>query len=241
VRQLLVFARAPRPGAVKTRLAPAVGADGACRLYEAFLADLARELRGLERAAVEWLVDGEASGVAAVIGDGWAFSAQAEGDLGERLSSAFRGAFDRGQGPVAALGTDCPLLSAADLEALFGALETPCDAALIPAQDGGYVALALGGRCDEAFEGIPWSTSGVLAATRQALETAGRRVRLLPPRCDVDVAEDLSRLAEGLAAAPGRAPATRAALAAFGRTGPPLRDALGRALSLAPAPLAPDP
>lgn len=236
MRQLLVFARTPRPGTVKTRLTPTLGADGACRLYRAFLVDLAAELRRLSNTIVHWIVDGPAQEITEVIGDDWAFSVQPSGDLGQRLCTAFQQAFGRGSGPVAAVGTDCPLLSASDLEALFAALANPLDAALIPAEDGGYAGLALASRCDAAFHGIPWSTSGVLTATCRTLGTAGRHVRLLPPRRDVDIAEDLGHLTDALAAAPERAPATREVLTELRWAAPSLKDALGRSIPAAVSP-----
>lgn len=236
MRHLLVFARTPRPGAVKTRLAPVLGPEGAAALYRAFLADLARQLRELRATTVEWLVDGDTADLTPVIGDGWTLSPQAVGNLGVRLAAGFRSAFDRGAGPVAAVGPDCPLLTAGDLEALFDCVEATTDAALVPAVDGGYVALALGARCDAAFEGIPWSTPGALAATREALAGAGRRVRLLPTRRDVDTAEDLAHLAQELEASPSRAPATGQLLAALDWPGRALRDALGREVPLVPEP-----
>lgn len=235
--QLLVFVRAPVPGTVKTRLAARLGEEGAHRVYAAFLSDLAAELAGLGPIDVAWLVAGPPDVLAEAVGPGWRVVPQAEGDLGERMASAFRAAFERAAGPVAVAGSDSPLLSAADLAALLAAVQGPVDAAVIPAEDGGYVALALGAPCDEAFRGIPWSTAGVFDATRRALEGAGRRVRVLSARSDVDEVSDLGPLAAALAEAPERAPATRGALASLGLDpAGAIVDALGRRVPLDPVP-----
>ncbi|MDW7712533.1 MAG: helical backbone metal receptor, partial [Deferrisomatales bacterium] len=175
------------------------------------------------------------------------------------LQAAFADAFRRHGGPVAAVGSDCPLLGPREVEALWGCLgrrtarqagPPPTDAALIPATDGGYAAIALAAPLPEAFEGIPWSTPGVLAATLDRLRGAGRAVGVLAPLPDVDRVEDLAPLAEALTADPGRAPATAATLARLGigassgvRERLPQRlgdrvlpDALGRPVPLGPIP-----
>ncbi len=209
MRFLLVFAKEPRPGRVKTRLAPALGPEGAARLYRAFLEDLAPRLSAVPSTRVEWWVDGAPSGLPEGAGP---VRTQPPGDLGARLGAAFREAFRAGGGPVAVVGTDCPLLTARDVVGLLDAVETGEDAAVIPAEDGGYAGLALGAPCPEAFSGIPWSTAGVLGATLERLRGAGRRTRVLPAVFDVDRPEDLERLARALGPHPFRAPATARAL-----------------------------
>lgn len=205
---LIAFAKEPLPGRVKTRLAAAVGPRAATRLYRAFAGDLARTWRGLADVHVAWWVDGDDRWLRDLAGPEASFHVQPAGDLGVRLEQAFRATFDRGGGPVAVAGTDCPLLAAGRIGALFAAVEADADAALIPAADGGYVALALGSPTPEAFRGIPWSTNRTGSATRDALQRAGRRVRLLPPLYDVDTRADLVRLAADLARDPAAAPET---------------------------------
>lgn len=239
---VLVFAKEPRVGRVKTRLGASLGPAAACALYEAFLEDLAGNLARLpEGVAVEWWVDGDPAVLAALAGPGAALRVQTAGDLGDRLQEAFASAFARGSGPVAAVGSDCPLLGPEHVAALWEALERGADAALIPAEDGGYAALALAAPCPGAFEGIPWSTDRVLDVTRNRLEGAGMRVALLAPLRDVDDLGDLQRLAAELARRPGAAPAAAAAVGrALGSDcvsrGGALVDALGRRVPLAPRP-----
>lgn len=211
MRTLLLLAREPKPGRVKTRLASAVGDEAACDLYRAFLLDLAQLVRASPW-RVEWWVDGDLDAVRALVGAGDEFRAQPEGDLGERLAGAFADAFRRGASPAAAAGTDCPLLTRSHLAGLFEAVEAGADAAILPAEDGGYAALALARPEPRAFVGIPWSTEGVLPGTLRALGRANCRTTLLDAVFDVDREEDLRRLETLLSAAPELAPHTAAAL-----------------------------
>jgi len=242
---LLVFAKEPRLGRVKTRLAADLGPAAACTLYEAFLTDLSRRLAALPAdVAVEWWVDGDPEALGALAGSRATRCTQPPGDLGRRLEAAFTAAFARRRGLVAAVGADCPLLEPAHLAALWRTLERGADAAVIPAEDGGYAALALAAPTPEAFQGIPWSTERVLETTLTRLRGAGKRVAVLPALYDVDHLGDLRRLAGELAKRPDRAPATAAAVAEVlepdraNRASPrgDLVDALGRTVALAPAP-----
>jgi glycosyltransferase A (GT-A) superfamily protein (DUF2064 family) len=165
-------------------------------------------LRSLEDVAVEWWVEGDPLHVPELAGSRWPLFRQADGELGRRLGAAFERAFAAGGGPVAAIGTDCPLLARCHLQELFRCVERGADACLIPAEDGGYVALALAKPCPEAFSRIPWSTASVLDATVAALRGAGRVVERLSALYDVDELPDVERLARDLALAPARAPKT---------------------------------
>ncbi len=217
MRTLLIFAKEPHPGRVKTRLAASIGAEAACFLYQAFLRDIAHRFGApagprSSGMGVEWWVDGSPDSLQPLVG-GAALRRQVEGDLGVRLDHAFACAFRRTRGPVAVIGTDCPELTLGHVDSLFSALREKADAALIPASDGGYVAMALSRQAGEAFSGIPWSTGKVLGATTDALESGGFRVRVFSPLSDVDTPRDLERLARRLADQPSAAPETAAALA----------------------------
>ena len=215
MRTLLLFAKEPRPGRVKTRLASKIGDGAACGLYWAFLKDLAALVRGGPW-RVRWWVEGDIRAFREVVGHGDEFLRQCAGDLGRRLTAAFEDAFERDGGPAAAVGSDCPLLTRRHLASLFDAVEQGTDAAILPSEDGGYAAIALGRPIPQAFTGIPWSTERVLAATLRALGEAGCRAAVLDPVFDVDREEDLRRLAARLAAAPELAPHTAKRLAASG-------------------------
>lgn len=204
-----MFAKEPVAGRVKTRLAPALGAAGAARLYVAFLEDLGLVLDRWGRGRVTWFVEGDPAHPSF---RGREVRGQAGGDLGDRLEAAFAWAFSEGPGPVGVIGSDSPLLEPGHLDELLGAVAGPAEAAVIPADDGGYTGLALGAPCPAAFRGIAWSTGGLLGQTLRALDAAGFRVRVLAAVPDVDEPADLRRLACRLRERPGLAPHTFRAL-----------------------------
>ena len=226
---LLLFARAPRIGLVKTRLHPALGAEGATRLYAAFLADAARAYAPPALWTPVLCADEEleCSDLTARFPAAWRRSPQTRGDLGDRLTAAFESAFAWGAPAAVAVGADHPALPRRDLERLLARLGSGCEACLIPADDGGYCAIGLGPAVPpgEVFHGVPWSSADVLRETLLRLAALGTRYALLSPLYDVDRPEDLRRLAADLASRDPQEPdyprETAAALEAFGVRGGP--------------------
>ncbi|RMG93982.1 MAG: glycosyltransferase [Candidatus Dadabacteria bacterium] len=202
---LLVFAKEPRPTRVKTRLMPLLGATGAARLYAAMLRDVATAVGSWPGGRTTWVVDGDPDHPAFRGREVWP---QGTGDLGDRLERAVARGFREGARTVGVIGTDCPLLGVEHLGRLFASAGAPRTASVIPAEDGGYVALALGSPCPAAFRGIAWSTPAVLSQTIEALDGAGFRVTRFPALPDVDTPEDLAKLREALRRDPRRAPHT---------------------------------
>jgi rSAM/selenodomain-associated transferase 1 len=199
---LILFARAPVPGAVKTRLTAALGPVGAARLYRAFLEDAARVyVAGPWDPVLYADADSDETSLASIFLPPWRRRTQAPGDLGRRLAEAFRTERSHGAGTIAAVGSDHPALPRASLSRLFEAVRDGADAAVIPARDGGYCAIGLSGPVDTdvVFEGIPWSSATTLAATLERLRQRRFRVTLLDPAYDVDRPEDLERLRADLA------------------------------------------
>ncbi|HUJ87003.1 MAG TPA: TIGR04282 family arsenosugar biosynthesis glycosyltransferase [Burkholderiales bacterium] len=195
---VIVFARAPQPGQVKTRLAPRLGEWGAARLQRRLVRRTLRvaqasrcgpvELHGTPRArqafflqcAREW---------------GVALRGQRGRDLGERMLRALEGGL-RAHRAVILVGSDCPVLEARDLRRAARALAGGCDAVLAPAEDGGYPLIGLRHVSPRLFEHIAWSGPDVFARTAEALDLLGWRWRRLRTLWDVDRPEDLARLAE---------------------------------------------
>lgn len=199
VDRLLVFAKAPRPGAVKTRLSPPLAPAEAMAVHEACVRDvIARAAR--ERGRIELWHDG-ADGAAA-----WCARSfprlpavrQASGHLGLRLADAFRRSFAGGAERVVILGGDVPTLPDAILSAAFDDL-VEADAVVGPSADGGYVLIGLARRGwpngRDLFRDVDWSTATVLATTLERANTAGLDLRVLPGWYDVDRKEDLDRAA----------------------------------------------
>jgi len=220
-RTLVLFAREPVAGRVKTRLAPLLTLDGASRLYRAFLEDASRIYPDPAWSpVVDAEPDPEQADLAALFPPPWRLERQAPGDLGARLTAAFDRERSLGADVVLAVGSDHPALSRRALGLLFEDVRRGKDAAIIPARDGGYCAIALSSAVDpgDVFRDVPWSSPATLATTLDRLRAAGWSVALAPPAGDVDRPEDIERLANDLA---GRDPAEedypRATAAALAR------------------------
>jgi uncharacterized protein len=200
---LLLFARTPAPGRVKTRLVPPLSEAEALNLYLAFLEDAAAIYRapGRWRCVLEVEPDPDEATLAALFPSPWRRERQAPGDLGERLAASFEREFSRGAPSAVAVGSDHPALEKRQLEESFTRLESGSEAVVVPAEDGGYCAIGLasGVPVREVFSEVPWSTSSVLSATRQRFAALGLQAAVLEPAYDVDRPEDLDRLRRDLA------------------------------------------
>jgi hypothetical protein len=175
--RIIVFAREPRAGQVKTRLVPLLGAAGAARLHARLLA------RALETAH---------AARPGVVQLQWA-RRQRGADLGARMLHAFRAGLRRAA-RVILIGADCPALRARDLRRCARWLAGGADAVFAPAEDGGYVLIALRRVSPRLFDGIEWGGAQVMAQTRARLAALGWRWRELPEVWDVDRPEDVRRL-----------------------------------------------
>jgi len=219
MNRLVLFAKEPVAGRVKTRLAKEIGDDAALRLYTAFLSDLAAAMPADEWEAVLAAAE-EPIGphLAATFAGGWGFTLQGEGSLGDRLSRTFRAAFEDGVEACAVAGSDAPMLNRGVAREAFAALVNDADVVFAPAPDGGYSLVGLSSAVDpeRVFRDVRWSTSHALADTRGAAEREGYRVALLPELLDVDESRDLAALRTALDGDPRLCPATRGALAEEG-------------------------
>lgn len=209
---LILFTRAPRPGAVKTRLIPLLGPAGAAAVHRRLVEHAlgaAREAVARRGARLAVVHDGGSrEEMAAWLGDDLFFGPQAGGDLGDRMRAAFAQAFAEGAGRAVLIGADAPGLDAAALGEAFDRLPGE-EIVFAPAADGGY---ALVGMTAEAFRrgtphfdpGIPWGTERVLALSLGRLRDRGRTAGLLPTVADVDRPEDLPPAFAALGRKPGR-------------------------------------
>ncbi|MFZ5466265.1 MAG: TIGR04282 family arsenosugar biosynthesis glycosyltransferase [Pseudomonadota bacterium] len=193
---VLVFAKTPAPGRVKTRLCPPLSPVQAAALHR--------------RLVIHTLETATLAGIGPVIlygspdlahpffqrcarDYGIALRPQSDGDLGRRMSSALDQHLVHGGGALL-IGCDCPALTADDLVAAEQALQEGFEAVLVPAEDGGYALIGL--RCSQPglFTGIDWGSPTVLEATRTRLRDLRLSWTELPTRWDVDRPEDLVRL-----------------------------------------------
>lgn len=175
--KVIVFARAPRAGAVKTRLIPLLGARGAARLHARLLRRTLATAREARLGPVEL----------------WTLRRQRGANLGERMLHAFRHGLRRAE-RVILIGADCPVLRARDLRQAARWLAGGADAVFAPAEDGGYALIALRRVSPRLFAGIAWGGALVMAQTRAQLAALGWRWRELPEVWDVDRPEDYRRL-----------------------------------------------
>lgn len=214
-RELLaLFAKLPRAGDVKTRLAPALGADEAARLYEAMLLDVVDQHAGAARDLALWFTPAEGrSWFEANVPSVYRLIPQQGADLAARMRALFRRHAAEGYDRIVLRGTDSPTLPPARLEEAFAALADR-DLVLCPDLDGGYNLIGLCAACDEMFD-IPMSHASVLALTLARAEASGLRTHLLEAHHDVDTAADLELLAAGIHGA--EAPRTLAWLRETGR------------------------
>ncbi|MER5914852.1 DUF2064 domain-containing protein [Streptomyces sp. NPDC001982] len=201
---LLVIAKEPRPGRVKTRLTPPFSPTEAATLAEAALADTLRAVAAAPADRRVLVLDGRPG---PWLPPGFDVVPQCAGGLDERLAAAFAGC----DGPALLVGMDTPQITPELLTVDF----TGCEAYFGPAEDGGFWALGLAEPDPGLLRGVPMSTPTTGAVQRRRLTGAGLLVRDLPPLRDVDTVADAEAVA---ALAPhGRFAAELARLRAAGR------------------------
>ncbi len=194
--RLLIFAKAPVPGRVKTRLAGRLGTRGAAELYKKLLRRTLAIARAARLCPVElWCApDGRHGFFTACRREyGVRLRRQCGGDLGRRMNQALNRTLAVHRFAVL-IGGDCVSLGAAELRGAVSRLAARRDAVLGPARDGGYLLVGLRQPRPALFRGIAWGTSAVLAATRRRLRRSGADWAELPPGWDVDTPADLRRL-----------------------------------------------
>ena len=197
---IVVMAKAPVAGYAKTRLAPALGADGAARLAARLLDHALTQALAAALGPVTLAAAPSATHPAF---DRWrtlpvSIVDQGGGDLGQRMSRALGAALTGARGVLLA-GSDAPALGAAGFAAAARALDDH-DAVFVPALDGGFALVGVTRAADFLFEGIAWSTPHVMAATRERLRAFGWRHAELAPVPDIDEPADLAALPAGFLA-----------------------------------------
>jgi hypothetical protein len=206
---LLVFAKTPLPGAAKTRLHPALGAERAAELAAAFLRDTWQLALSVAELAAVLVLEGDPAAQPLLDADIWP---QGDGDLGARLERALRRGIQEA-GFAIAIGTDLPGLPADRISRAVELLASGAPSVLGPAADGGFYLLGLSRCPDGVLSGLPWSSERVYAETRARLTTLGLPPAQLDAWFDVDSPADLERLHRFLSLAPpSAAPHTRALL-----------------------------
>ncbi|MBA3469526.1 MAG: TIGR04282 family arsenosugar biosynthesis glycosyltransferase [Herpetosiphonaceae bacterium] len=202
-RTLLIVAKEPRPGQVKTRLGATIGYDQAAQLYHAFTCDtlrVAATLGATRLALAHWPAEAAAHFRRAMPQGALVF-AQQGADFGLRLNHAFTQAALAGATRMVLIGTDSPSLPLRNIEQAFAHLADPAiDVVLGPCTDGGWYLMGLRTPQPALFQEIAWSTEIVYAQTVRRIKACGLALATLPAWYDVDTAADLPHLAADLAA-----------------------------------------
>ncbi|VBB44058.1 conserved hypothetical protein [uncultured Desulfatiglans sp.] len=193
---LLIFARYPEPGRVKTRLIPVLTPETAARLHRRMTESALKMARAAasrgEMPVTVWTTGARRRDFRAWLGTDLGYAEQASGDcdLGARMLGAFEAAFQSGAGAVIGVGSDIPSLSSEILEQAVEGLRWN-DTAVGRAADGGYYLIGMKSIHPPLFEGIDWGTGRVYAQTSEKIRRLGLSVAELPPLQDVDRPEDL--------------------------------------------------
>ena len=188
--RVVVFGRVPEPGRVKTRLAAAIGAGVAARVYRAVLEHTLGEAIATGWPVTLALAEPSSPGLNWLVPAGVDVELQVGGDLGTRMANAFATHFRGGNDVVVLVGSDVPLLDQTLMrEAVMSCERVPV--VLGPAADGGYYLVAERAPGLEIFGGIPWSVSETLATTRARLRALGSPHEELRVLRDLDTREDL--------------------------------------------------
>jgi hypothetical protein len=213
---LAIMAKAPRVGAVKTRLCPPLRAPEAADLARCFLLDAVDRVRSVAGAQpVMAYTPAEARAQFEDVAPGFALISQRGRDLGERQHRLVEDVLGLGLQAALVIGTDSPTLPRECLDEAVSLVMAPdVDVVLGPTEDGGYYLIGLRTPIPALFEEMPWSTPAVLGRTLERAQRLGLRVACLATWFDVDTGADLERLRAELDATPGPWPRhTRAFLA----------------------------
>ena len=191
---LIIFTRYPNPGKTKTRLIPALGAEGAANIGRKMTEHTLNHVKDLQSlrliAIAVYFTGGNTELMQQWLGANLRYQYQGEGDLGSRMALAFAKAFEEGSKSVVIIGTDCPSLTPKLMEVAFQELAQH-DLVLGSAQDGGYYLIGLRRLIPELFTGISWGTSDVLQQTVTIAKQLDLALGYLPTLADVDRPEDL--------------------------------------------------
>ena len=190
---IIIFAKAPAPGAVKTRMCPPLTPDEAASLHGSLVMDAVERTRplrgfdvflactpGMDHPFFQTLAARHRIHLCDQVGE----------DLGQRMDHALTAAFTRGYASALLVGTDIPNLAARHYQRANALLQT-ADVVLGPTEDGGYYLVGAKRPVPALFADIPWSTRNVLSQSRARAEQAGLVVGLLDPERDLDTFDDV--------------------------------------------------
>lgn len=214
---LIVFAKVPRPGSVKTRLTPVLTPQEAARLYDAFLRDALAQYQALNGHAFDldvrlYLSPPFAPSECGFIPDAVSVHEQHGEGLGTRMRNAFSDTLSAGYDAACIIGTDHPTLPSAFIRQAFRALESPKALCIGPSDDGGYYLLGMNAFYPQVFSDMTYSHPRVFANTLARTDRIDATLTVLPHWYDVDTPQMLRRMLDDLDTSPVDAPCTRRAV-----------------------------
>lgn len=192
---IIIFAREPRLGKVKTRLSKDLGQEKTLELYKAFLTDVLAKVKNIKNTDYFIYYHGRGGAIPFLsqYKKGFHLKRQMGLDLGQRMKKAVVHCFNSGYEKVVIIGSDCVSLKLQDFKRAFSSLNT-CDVVLGPACDGGYYLIGLKTPIISVFDRVSWSSVKVLEQTIKKVKDLRKRFFLLPMREDIDTIEALIAL-----------------------------------------------
>jgi rSAM/selenodomain-associated transferase 1 len=204
-RAIVIAAKPPVPGKVKTRLSPPLNLKESAELYECFLTDTVNTIATLDKIDrfIAFYPEISREDLSLTSLDKFTLIAQKGIDLGKRLSSVFCHLFSRNYQSVTIMGSDLPNLPVEFVkQSLCDLGKKSVDVTIGPCRDGGYYLIGLKAFHGNLFDGIPWSTTAVFEKTIETIRMLGLKVSILPMWYDVDDQEDLRLLKDEISASP---------------------------------------
>lgn len=196
---ILLFLKAPRRGHVKTRLAHHTGSERALKVYRALVERQWTVLPKTANIEVHYTPHDATLEMQLWLGKEEKYFPQSEGELGARLGTSVKAAFERGARNVICIGGDCPQLDERHFHHAERLLDEGHEVVFGPSEDGGYYLIALRAPLPQLFQDIPWSTRNTLEASLNKAEALNLKVGLLETLYDIDEVNELERaLVDGL-------------------------------------------
>ncbi|MBK7704263.1 MAG: TIGR04282 family arsenosugar biosynthesis glycosyltransferase [Acidobacteria bacterium] len=194
-RAIIIMAKVPRPGTVKTRLEGVISSEACAELATAFLKDtVEKALRVCENTIIAFFPPTEKAAMTEVAPEHVRLFAQIGETLDERIVSAFQFAFSEGADSAVMIGTDSPTFPADHIEQAFEFLELETDVVLGKTTDGGFYLIGLRGLDARVFNNVRWSTSRTFEDVYRNVMARGLHLREVPSWYDVDEPKDLEEL-----------------------------------------------
>lgn len=192
---IVIIAKEPKPGNVKTRLTPPLDPQTASKIYHGLLLDRIEQVESLRGAdhILAYFPKSSQHFFENIILSSFTLLSQKGKDLGERLANIFSDLFKDGYERIVIMDSDSPNLPSRHISEGLEILDK-ADLVLGPCEDGGYYLVGLSSNMPQIFQGIPWSTSRVTELTIKKAKELNKRISLLKEWYDVDTIEDLERL-----------------------------------------------